>query len=55
MTEKDRETLLDAVEVFNLHGGKAAAFFADALAQPENDEAQAWVASLWEPEYFGSN
>jgi hypothetical protein len=55
MTEKDREALLDAIEVLNTYGGKAAAFFAAALAQPENTEAEAWVASLWEPEYVGSH
>jgi hypothetical protein len=49
MTERDRETLLDAVEVLNTYGGRAVAFLEAALARPENEEAEAWIASLWTP------
>lgn len=53
MTEDDKDALLDAVEVLNTYGGAAVLFLEAALARPENSEAQAWMATLWEPEWAG--
>lgn len=39
-----------AIQALNDHGEEAAAFFANELFHPANEEAEAWLASLWEPQ-----
>lgn len=53
MTEREREVLRMAIDVLNgPFGGEAAWFLEQELALPENEEAEALIASMWEPEFL---
>jgi hypothetical protein len=49
MTEQDKRALRLAVSALNEYGREAANYLSDLLGQPGNEEADAWLASLWEP------
>lgn len=49
MRDVDKRVILAAVEVLNREGQEAALVLAHALDRPENEEAEAWIAGLWEP------
>jgi hypothetical protein len=49
MDEDDERLILAALEVLNRQGQRAADFLWQALGQPENEDAEAWIAGLWEP------
>lgn len=38
-----------AIQALNRHGIEAAIYFAAELDRPENEDAEAWLAGIWEP------
>lgn len=52
MREQDKRLLAGAIDVLNRHGQEAASYLLELLTRPENDEAEAWIAGLWEPHFI---
>lgn len=49
MTDQDKRAIRMAIQALNRHGQKAAQYFADELEREGNEDAEAWLAGIWEP------
>lgn len=49
MTEQDKRAIRMAIRALNEHGQQAADYFLAELEREGNEDAEAWLAGLWEP------